>query len=221
MPPPHECVVASAQWPLGHDVGASPTHLPPPAVHAFGDGTQSNPTVQPFAFLTGTVLPPGQKVGGSGVSSGHVGGGGGGGRTQSKPPGQPFAPVRGTIFPPGQNPGAGGESTGQEMQQATPTPGPHDTLVASAKCPPAHDDGERPTHAPPAAAQDFFRPAFTSESVEPVGSESSAAGAGSSAALLHAARTGRTRARERAKEESACFIPGDWPCLMVPVWGSS
>ena len=133
MPPPQECVVASAQWPLGQDVGARPTHVPPPATHAFGAGTQSNPTVQPLAFLIGTLWPPGQNVGGSGVISGHVGGGGGGGRMQSKPPGQPFAPARGTIVPPGQKLGEGGESTGQEMQQATPSPLPHDTFAASAK----------------------------------------------------------------------------------------
>jgi hypothetical protein len=131
MPVPQEYVVASAQCPLGHDDGASPTHLPPPLTHAFGAGMQSNPVVQPVVLsLRGTMLPPGQKPGGGGVSSGQSAGVGG---TQSKPPGQPFGPGRGTIFPPGQKPGAGGESTGQEMQQATPTPLPQDTFEASAK----------------------------------------------------------------------------------------
>jgi len=123
--------VASAQLPPGHEDGDRPTHVPPPATHAFDEDTQSKPIVQPLLSLRGTVLPPGQKPGAGGVSSGQGGGGGGG--TQSKPVVHPFAPVRGTIFPPGQKLGAGGESTGHETQQATPRPFPHDTFDASAK----------------------------------------------------------------------------------------
>ena len=128
MPPPQECVEASAQLPPGHDEGERPTHLPPAATHAFDEDTQSKPTVQPLLSLCGTVLPPGQKPGAGWTMSGHDGG-----WTQSKPPGQPFAPMRGTTLPPGQKLGDGGESTGHEMQQAAPMPGPHDTFVASAK----------------------------------------------------------------------------------------
>jgi hypothetical protein len=49
--------------------------------------------------------------------------------------------------------GPGGESVGQvfssAMQQPTPRPEPHECVLAGAQLPPAHDDGERPTHAPP------------------------------------------------------------------------
>src|SRR4051812_42620936 len=118
---------------------------------------------------------------------------------------QPFAPLRGTIFPPGQKLGEGGERTGHDTQQPTPMPPPQDTFVASAQWPSLHDDGERPTQAPPADAHVFFFPAFTSESTEPVSAPS--AGAGSSAvAPLHAVTTGRRTASERTKEESACFM---------------
>jgi hypothetical protein len=129
MPPPHECVVPSAQWPVAHDEGAMPTHVPPAAVHVFAGMTQSKPARQPVAgSLRGTTVPPGQKPGPGGESAGQSTGG----MTQSKPASQPFGALRGTILPPVQKPGAGGESAGHWMQQAAPMPGPHETFVESA-----------------------------------------------------------------------------------------